>query len=60
MSRILGRHFKKIRSGLNMVMNRVVAIFRMINDTNEEDEDYIQEAYSYGSFLLTKHIQDKI
>jgi hypothetical protein len=43
-----------------MVMNRVAAIFRMINDTNEEDEEYIQEAYTYGSFLLAKHIKDKI
>jgi hypothetical protein len=60
MPRILGRHFKKIREGLNMVMNRVAAIFRMINDTNEEDEEYIKEAYTYGSFLLTKHIQEKI
>jgi hypothetical protein len=41
-------------------MNRVAALFRMINDTNEEDEEFIQEAYTYGSFLLSKHIQDKI
>jgi hypothetical protein len=60
MPRILSRHFKKIRSGLNLVMNRVAALFRMINDTNEEDEDFIQEVYTYGSFLLRKHIQDKI
>jgi hypothetical protein len=58
--RILARHFKKIRGGLNMVMNRVATIFKMINDTNEEDEEYIQEAYTYSSFLLAKHIQDKI
>jgi hypothetical protein len=59
MSRILGKHFKKIRCGLNMVMNRAAAIFRMINDTNEEDEDYIQEAYTYGSFLLTNIFKTK-
>jgi hypothetical protein len=41
-------------------MNRVASLFRMINDTNEENEEFIQEAYTYGSFLLSKHIQDKI
>jgi hypothetical protein len=58
--RILSRHFKIIRSGLNLVMNRIAALFRMINGTNEEDEEFIQEAYTYGSFRLSKHIQDKI
>jgi hypothetical protein len=32
----------------------------MLNDTNEEDEEYKQEAYTYVTFLLTKHIQEKI
>jgi hypothetical protein len=41
-------------------MNRVAALFRMINDTEEKDEEFIQETYTYGSFLLTKHIQEKI
>jgi hypothetical protein len=58
--RILCRHFKKIRSGFSLVMNRVSALFRMINDTNEEDEEFIQDAYTYGSFLLSIHMQDKI
>jgi hypothetical protein len=58
--RITSRHFKKIRSGLNLVMNRVAALFRMINDTEENDEEFMQETYIYGSFLLTKHIQEKI
>jgi hypothetical protein len=57
---ILSRYFKKIRSGLSLVMNRVAALLRMINDTNEEDEEFIQEAHTYGSFLLSKRIQDKI
>jgi hypothetical protein len=58
--RINARHFKKIRNGLNLLMIKTAAIFRMLNDTNEEDEEYIQEAYTYVTFLLTKHIQDKI
>jgi hypothetical protein len=58
--RITSRHFKKIRSGLNLLMNRVAALFRMINDTEEKDEEFIQETYTYGSFLLFKHIQEKI
>jgi hypothetical protein len=41
-------------------MNRVATLFRMINDTNEEDEEFIQDAYTYGSFLLSKRIQDRI
>jgi hypothetical protein len=32
----------------------------MINDTDEKDEEFIQDTYAYGSFLLSKHIQDKI
>jgi hypothetical protein len=44
--RILSRHFKKIRCGLNLVMNRVAALFRMINDTNEEDEEFFQDVYT--------------
>jgi hypothetical protein len=39
-------------------MIKAAAIFRMLNDTNEEDEEYIQEAYTYVTFLLTKHIQE--
>jgi hypothetical protein len=58
--RINARHFKKIRSGLNLLMMKAAAIFRMLNDTNEEDKEYIQEAYTYVTFLFTKHIQDKI
>jgi hypothetical protein len=50
--RILSSHFKKIRSGLNVIMNREAALFRMINDTNEEDEEFIQEAYTYGAFYF--------
>jgi hypothetical protein len=41
-------------------MNRVAALFRMINDTEEKEEEFIQEAYTYGTFLLSKHIQEKI
>jgi hypothetical protein len=41
-------------------MNRVASLFRMINDTQEKDEELIQEANSYGSFLFSRHIQDKI
>jgi hypothetical protein len=48
---ITSRHFKKIRSGLNLVMNRVGALFRMINDREERDEEFIQGTYTYGSFL---------
>jgi hypothetical protein len=40
-------------------MNRVAALFRTINDTEEKDEEFIQEIYTYGSFLLSKHIQEK-
>jgi hypothetical protein len=58
--RITTRHFKSIRGSLNLVMSRVTALFRMINDTDEKDEESIQEAYTYESFLLLKHIQDKI
>jgi hypothetical protein len=58
--RITTRHFKNIRGCLNLVMSRVTALFRMINDTDEKDEEYIRETYTYGSFLLLKHIQDKI
>jgi hypothetical protein len=58
--RITSRHFKKIRGGLNLVINRMAALFRMINDTYEKDEEFIQETYTYGSFLLSKHIQEKI
>jgi hypothetical protein len=36
------------------------ALFRMINDTEEKDEEFIQETYTCGSFLLSKHIQEKI
>jgi hypothetical protein len=35
--RIMARHFKKIRNGLSLVMSRAAAIFRMINEANEED-----------------------
>jgi hypothetical protein len=48
--RILTKHFKKIRSGLNNLMDRIAALFRMINDTEEKDEDFIQEACTYASF----------
>jgi hypothetical protein len=41
-------------------MMKAAAIFRMLNDTNEEDTEYIQEAYTYVTFLLSKHIQDRI
>jgi hypothetical protein len=41
-------------------MNSVAVLFRMINDTEEKDEEFIEEAYTYESFLLSKHIQDKI
>jgi hypothetical protein len=41
--KILSRHFKKTRSELNLVMNRVAALFRMINDTNEEDEEFYKK-----------------
>jgi hypothetical protein len=41
-------------------MNRVPGLFRMINDTEEKDEEFIRETYTYGSFLLSKHIQDRI
>jgi hypothetical protein len=58
--RITSRHFKKIRSGLNLLMNKVTALFRMINDTEEKDEEFIQETYTYVIFLLSKHIQEKI
>jgi hypothetical protein len=58
--RIAWIHFKKIRSGLNLAMNRVAALFKMINDTEEKYEEFIQETYMYGSFLLSKHIQEKI
>jgi hypothetical protein len=58
--RINARHFKKIRNGLNLLMIKAAAIFRMLNDTNEEDEEYKQDAYAYVTFLLTKHIQDKV
>jgi hypothetical protein len=58
--RITSRHLKKIRSGLNLVMTRVAALLRMINDTEEKDEKFIQETYTYVSFLLSKHIQEKI
>jgi hypothetical protein len=58
--RIISRHFKKIKSGLNLVMNRVAAIFRMIKDTEEKDEEFIQEPYTNDSFLLSKQIREKI
>jgi hypothetical protein len=32
----------------------------MINDTEEKDEEFIQEAYTYASFLMSKLIQEKI
>jgi hypothetical protein len=60
MPRIPSRHFKKIKRGLNVLMNRVAVLFRMINDTGEKDEEFIQETYTYGTFLLSKHIQEKI
>jgi phage-related protein len=48
--RILTKHFKKTRSGLNNLMDRIAALFRMINDTEEKDEEFIQDAYTYRSF----------
>jgi hypothetical protein len=59
-SRILTKQSKKIRSGVGNVMDRVTSIFRMINDTEEREEDFIQEAYTYATFLLSIHIQEKI
>jgi hypothetical protein len=41
-------------------MNRLVTLFIIINDTEEKVEEFIQETYTYGSFLLTKYIQEKI
>jgi hypothetical protein len=32
----------------------------MINGTEEKDEEFIQEMYTYGIFLLSKHIQENI
>jgi hypothetical protein len=32
----------------------------MINDTEEKDEEFNQEAYTYTSFLMSRHIQEKI
>jgi hypothetical protein len=32
----------------------------MINDTEEKDEEFIQDTHTYGSFLLSKRIQDNI
>jgi hypothetical protein len=58
--RITSRHFNKIRSGQNLLLSRVAALFRMINNTEEKNEEFIQETYTYGAFLLAKHIQDKI
>jgi hypothetical protein len=39
-SRILTKHFKKIRSGLNNLMDRIAALFRMITDTKEKNEEW--------------------
>jgi hypothetical protein len=57
--RITARHLKKIRSGLNVLMNRIASLFRMINDSKEKDEKFIQKP-TYDSFLLSKRIQEKI
>jgi hypothetical protein len=48
--RIMARHFKKIRNGLNLVMIRAAAIFRMINDTNEEDEFKQEHIHTHRSY----------
>jgi hypothetical protein len=59
-SRITTRHFKKIRGDLNLVMSRVANLFSIIHNTDEKDEEFIQETYTYGPFLVSKHIQEKI
>jgi hypothetical protein len=41
-------------------MDRIIPILRMINDTEEKDFLFIQEEYTFLTFLLAKHIQDKI
>jgi hypothetical protein len=41
-------------------MDRIAALFRMIKDTDEKDEEFLQEAYTYPSFLMSRHIKDKI
>jgi uncharacterized protein Veg len=58
-SKILTKHFKKIISRLNHLMDRIATLFRMINDTEEKDEEFIQEAYTYASFLMSRHLQGK-
>jgi hypothetical protein len=47
--KITSRHFKKIWSALNLLMNRVTALFRMINDAEEKDEEV------YRKLTLTGH-----
>jgi hypothetical protein len=53
MPKILTRHFKKIRSGLNNLMCRIAVLFRIINDTEEMDEEFILETYTYSSWQST-------
>jgi hypothetical protein len=54
--RILTKHFKKIRSGLDNLMEQRAALFSMSNDTEGKGEEFFQETYNYASFLMSKNI----
>jgi hypothetical protein len=63
--RIYVKNFKKIKAGLRKVFNDIAVLFREINvnhifGINQVEKDYIQAVYTRMTYLLRRHIWEKI
>jgi hypothetical protein len=59
------KHHKKIMEGLKLVMNRITRNFKKINalgitGVTETQKEYIHASYKLMTFLLKRHISEKI